>query len=165
VESARRCFGVSRQPNPYHRSDNDALLPLSAMSGCRRESSNYEMESRMTGRLVGRVALVTGSSSGLGQAIALAYSQEGAVVFCVDLYPAERNAININTGKADDVHNRIGGQGTHEKIRQTGGEATYHRADLTKARDVELAVRACVSRYGRLDIMVNNAGMCWLSVI
>lgn len=112
----------------------------------------------MVGRLVDRVALVTGSSSGLGQAIALAFAAEGAVVFCVDLYPSERNAINVNTGKADDFNNRIGGQGTHEKIRQNRGEATYHRADLTKARDVELAVRACVSRYGRLDIMVNNAG-------
>lgn len=117
----------------------------------------------MAGRLTGRVALVTGSSSGLGQAIALAFAQEGAVLFCVDLYPAERNAVNPSTGKADDLNNRVGGQGTHEKIRQAGGEATYHRADLTKARDVELAVRACVSRYGRLDIMVNNAGMCYFS--
>ena len=113
----------------------------------------------MAGRLKGRVAIVTGSSSGLGQAISLAFAQEGALVFCVDLYPSERSAVNGSTGKADDFNNRIGGQGTHEKIRQLGSEATYHKADLTKARDVELAVRACVSRYGRLDIMVNNAGM------
>ena len=113
----------------------------------------------MAKRLAGRIALVTGSSSGLGQAIAVAFAQEGAVLFCVDLYPSERNPVNSTTGKADDFNNRVSGQGTHEKIRQAGGEATYHRADLTKARDVELAVRACVSRYGRLDIMVNNAGM------
>ena len=121
-----------------------------------------DTKANMTGRLAGRVAIVTGSSSGLGQAIALAFAAEGAVIFCVDFYPSERNAVNTSTGKADDFNNRIGGQGTHEKIRQMGSEATYHRADLTKARDVELAVRACVGRYGRLDIMVNNAGM-WKS--
>jgi NAD(P)-dependent dehydrogenase (short-subunit alcohol dehydrogenase family) len=113
----------------------------------------------MSKRLLNRIALITGSSSGLGRAIALAFATEGAVIFCVDLYPSSRNAINASTGKADDIHNRIGGQGTHERIRQAGGEATYHRADLTKSREVELAVRACVARYGRLDVMVNNAGM------
>lgn len=119
----------------------------------------------MTKSLLDRVILVTGSSSGLGQAVALAFAAEGAILFCVDLYPSERNAVNTATGKADDVNNRIGGQGTHEKIRQMGCEATYHRADLTKAREVELAVRACVARYGRLDVMVNNAGMCYECVI
>ena len=113
----------------------------------------------MSKRLLNRIALITGSSSGLGQAIALAFATEGAIIFCVDLYPSSRNAINATTGKADDIHNRVGGQGTHEKIRQAGGESTYHRADLTKSREVEFAVRACVARYGRLDVMVNNAGM------
>jgi NAD(P)-dependent dehydrogenase (short-subunit alcohol dehydrogenase family) len=113
----------------------------------------------MTSRLSGRVAVVTGSSSGLGQSIALAFAQEGAIIYCVDLYPGPRNAINAATGKADDFHNRVVGQGTHEKIRQAGGEATYHKADLTKARDVDFAIRACVRQYGRIDIMCNNAGI------
>ena len=111
------------------------------------------------GRLTNRIAIVTGSSSGLGAAICTAFALEGAKVFCVDLYPSPRNAINASTGKADEIHNRVGGQGTHEKIRQWGGEAIFHKADVTKARDMELAVRSCVRAYGRLDIMCCNAGI------
>ena len=114
---------------------------------------------RPSGRLQSRVAIVTGSSSGLGAAICHAFSAEGASVFCVDLYPSPRNAINASTGKADDFNVRVQGQGTHERIRQLGGEATYHKADVTKAREVDFAVRACVAKYGRVDIMVNNAGV------
>jgi NAD(P)-dependent dehydrogenase (short-subunit alcohol dehydrogenase family) len=40
-----------------------------------------------------------------------------------------------------------------------GGEATYHKADVTKAREMDFAIRACVQRYKRVDIMVNNAGI------
>ncbi|KAK5458183.1 hypothetical protein LTS15_004262 [Exophiala xenobiotica] len=112
------------------------------------------------GRLKGRIAVVTGSSSGLGQAICLAFAAEGASIFCIDLYPSPRNAINPITSRADDFHNRVpSSPGTHELIRQQGGEATYHKADVTRARDVELAIRACVQRYKRVDIMVNNAGV------
>jgi NAD(P)-dependent dehydrogenase (short-subunit alcohol dehydrogenase family) len=112
------------------------------------------------GRLKGRIAVVTGSSSGLGQAICLAFAAEGASIFCIDLYPSPRNAVNAITSRADDFHNRMpSSPGTHELIRQQGGEATYHKADVTRARDVELAIRACVQRYKRVDIMVNNAGV------
>ena len=117
------------------------------------------MAAAPNGRLSGRIAIVTGSSSGLGAAICHSFAAEGASVFCVDLYPSPRNGLNPHTLRADDLHNRVNGQGTHEKIRQSGGEATYHKADVTKARDMELAVRACVQRYGRVDIMVNNAGV------
>jgi len=113
----------------------------------------------MPGRLQDRIAFVTGSSSGLGAAICIAFASEGAKVFCVDLYPSPRNAINSSTGRADDFNNRVAGQGTHEKIRQSGGEATYHKADVTKARDMDFAVRACAQRYGRVDIVCNNAGI------
>jgi NAD(P)-dependent dehydrogenase (short-subunit alcohol dehydrogenase family) len=111
-------------------------------------------------RLEGRIAIVTGSSSGLGAAIALALSSHGASVFCIDLYPAPRNAINPATNRADNLHNRAAGQpGTHERIRQQGGQAMYYKADVTRSRDMELAIRACVSAYRRLDIMVCNAGL------
>lgn len=111
------------------------------------------------GRLQDRIAIVTGSSSGLGAAICVAFAAQGAKLFCVDLYPAPRNKANPTTNKGDDLKNRTQGQGTHEKIRQSGGEATFHRADITKAREVELAIRACVQKYGRLDIICNNAGI------
>ena len=110
-------------------------------------------------RLKDRIAIITGSSSGLGAAIATAFATEGATVFCVDLYPSPRNAINASTGKADDFNVRGSGQGTHERLRQLGHEATFHKADITKPREIELAVRACVAKYHRVDIMVNNAGI------
>lgn len=116
-------------------------------------------ESSKADRLTGRVAIVTGTSSGLGAAISEAFALEGASIFCIDLYPSPRNPINPTTGKADDFHNRIKGQGTHERIRQNGGEAHFHKADVTKAREMEFAVRACVQRYKRVDILVNNAGI------
>jgi hypothetical protein len=101
-------------------------------------------------RLEGRIAIVTGSSSGLGRAIALALASHGASVFCIDLYPAPRsntstssNALTPTTSRTtDDMHVRSYEPGTHERIRQLGGEAVYHKADVTKARDMDLAVRA-----------------------
>ena len=117
------------------------------------------MSNKRHGRLSDRIAIITGSSSGLGAAIAVAFATEGATVFCVDLYPSPRNAINASTGKADDFNVRGSGQGTHERLRQLGHEATFQKADITKPREIELAVRACVAKYHRVDIMVNNAGI------
>jgi NAD(P)-dependent dehydrogenase (short-subunit alcohol dehydrogenase family) len=115
----------------------------------------------MQGRLEGKAAIVTGSSSGLGRAIAIAYAAEGARVCCVDMYPGLRNAINIKTGKADDFNNRVeDGIPTHELLLQKyGSRHTYTRADMTNAANVEAAVHTCVEAFGRLDIMVNNAGI------
>lgn len=116
----------------------------------------------MACRLVDRVAFITGSSSGLGREIAHAYAIEGAHVCCVDLYPGLRNAIDSNTGKADDFHNRANtGVPTHEAIRAhpDGKPHIFIRADVTSASDVEAAIEECVATFGRLDIMVNNAGI------
>lgn len=115
----------------------------------------------MPGRLHGKIALVTGSSSGLGAAIATAYAREGANVCCVDLYPAPRNSVNSETGKADCIHSRLAnGRATHEYLQQAhGARAIFVRADLTSAQEVEAAVAQCVGEFGRLDVMVNNAGI------
>ncbi|OCL05655.1 dehydrogenase with different specificitie [Glonium stellatum] len=115
----------------------------------------------MPGRLSGKTAIVTGSSSGLGRAIAHAYAQEGAQICCVDLYPTSRNAIDAVTGKADSFHNRtVTDTPTHEALREAyGGRYVFVRADLTKAEDVKHAVLSCAKEFGRLDIMVNNAGI------
>ena len=113
----------------------------------------------MPGRLDGKTAIVTGSSSGLGREIAIAYACEGAQVCCVDLYPAPRNAINPATGKADDFKNRTTGQATHEYLQQAGMVAIFVKADLTLATGVEAAIETCVRKFGRLDIMANNAGI------
>lgn len=115
----------------------------------------------MQGRLDNKTALITGASSGLGAAIATAYAREGANICCVDLYPTPRNPVNLETGKADSIHNRLPTkEATHEYLRRAhGARAIFFRADVTRAEDVEGAVRECVREFGRLDIMVNNAGI------
>ncbi|KAF1987469.1 NAD(P)-binding protein [Aulographum hederae CBS 113979] len=115
----------------------------------------------MSSRLSGKTAIVTGSSSGLGRAIATAYAEEGAQICCVDLYPTLRNQIDSKTGKADSFHNRsTDGVPTHEYLKSTfGGNPIFVTANFTKAGDVEAAVAECVRQFGRLDIMVNNAGI------
>ncbi|KAF2138448.1 uncharacterized protein K452DRAFT_300988 [Aplosporella prunicola CBS 121167] len=115
----------------------------------------------MPDRLFGKTALITGSSSGLGRAIATAYAAEGAKICCLDLYPTPRN--DPKTGKATSFHERdaSAGQPTDEFLRQTYPDckAIFVKADITKPEDVENAVAACVGQFGRVDIMVNNAGI------
>lgn len=103
----------------------------------------------MSKKLEGKVAIVTGSSSGNGRAIALAFAREGAKVVCSDLQKSARQG-----GYEGDIE-----IDTDEVIRNEGGEALFLKADVTKASDVQALVDAAVSNYGRLDIMVNNAGV------
>lgn len=115
-----------------------------------------------SGRLKDKVALITGSSSGLGRAIALAFADEGAKICCVDIYPNLRNAVDKETGKADSIHNRIDtGKPTHELLAEHFGldKFVFVRTDCTVATDVDNAVKECVKAFGRLDILVNNAGI------
>lgn len=90
------------------------------------------------GRLAGKVAIVTGSTRGIGRATAVRFAGEGARV--------------IVTGRSADA-----GRGVEEEIRNAGGEATYVRADLADEGDVMAMVRAAVDRYGTLTTLVNNA--------
>jgi NAD(P)-dependent dehydrogenase (short-subunit alcohol dehydrogenase family) len=115
----------------------------------------------MPDRLKDRVALVTGGSSGLGRAICLAFAAEGAKVLCVDLYETPRNKTNEATGKADDFNVRVSGETTAEEAARLYRSTTcdFFKADITKADDVGAAVSKCVELYGRLDIIVNNAGI------
>ncbi|KAF2465638.1 NAD(P)-binding protein [Lindgomyces ingoldianus] len=135
-------------------------MSISRLSILPRSSSRCASSTR-PGRLSGKTALVTGSSSGLGRAIVKAYAYEGANVCCVDLYPHLRNATNPDTGKADHLYNRIvTGTPTHELLTHThGGKHVFIKADLTRAEEVEGAVLSCVKEFGRLDIIVNNAGI------
>ncbi|MCJ1251232.1 hypothetical protein MMC30_008463 [Trapelia coarctata] len=98
-------------------------------------------------RLHQKVAIVTGASSGLGRAIALAYASHGTkLIVCADLGPDSR------AGE---------GTPTHEKICELYGEgkAVFVKCDVGEAKDVESAVKSAAERGGRLDIMVNNAGL------
>lgn len=91
--------------------------------------------------LAGKTATVTGSSSGIGQAIALALAREGATV-----------AVNY----ARDAE---GAQSTVKEIEAGGGRAFACGADVSKPADVQNLIGETVRRFGRLDIMVNNAGV------
>lgn len=91
-------------------------------------------------RLEGKVAIVTGSSSGIGKAIACRFAEEGAKVVV-----AARRATLCER--------------TVEQIRARGGEANAVRVDVTDERQVEALLQTAVDRYGRVDILVNNAGV------
>lgn len=106
-------------------------------------------ENYVAKRLGGHVALVTGASSGNGRAIAIALAAEGAKVMCSDLRQAA-----LEGGYEKDI-----GTTTHEVIVNSGGEAAFFKADASKASDVEALVDGTVAKFGRLDLIVNNAGV------
>jgi 3-oxoacyl-[acyl-carrier protein] reductase len=91
-------------------------------------------------RLKGKVALITGSSRGVGRAVALAYAREGASV--VVNYASNKNA-------AGEVV---------AAIKEMGGRAIAFRADVAKAAEAEALVQNTIEQFGGLDILVNNAG-------
>jgi NAD(P)-dependent dehydrogenase (short-subunit alcohol dehydrogenase family) len=89
-------------------------------------------------RLEGEIALVTGSTSGIGKAIATAFAAEGARV--------------VVTGR-----DRARGDATVGAITGAGGEATFHAADLSDEAACAQLVSAAVERFGRITVLVNNA--------
>ena len=93
------------------------------------------------GRLQNKVAAITGASSGLGRAIALVYSAEGAAVVCADLDP-----ISKAPAKEGDV------KATHEVIGERGGKAIFVKCDVTDGGNVQDLVDNAVQEYGRLDM-------------
>lgn len=92
-------------------------------------------------RLTGRNAVVTGSSSGIGRAIALAYAAEGASVMCADIQPTAR-------GEAVDGNPKT----THEAILEKGGRAAFLKTDVTDEAQVKALVAEAVKQFGRLDM-------------
>ena len=95
--------------------------------------------------LTNKVALVTGSSRGLGKAMALTFAREGASV--------------VVTGRTEEPHPRIAGtiKQTVEEIRAAGGKAIAVRGDVAVAEDLQRLVETAVKEYGRVDILVHNA--------
>src|SRR5690242_16677525 len=91
-------------------------------------------------RLQGKTALVTGSTSGIGQAIAEAFAREGARVVV--------SGRNAQRGKA-----------VVETIQAAGGTAAYVRADLATKAEADHLAREASEAFGPIDILVNNAGI------
>jgi NAD(P)-dependent dehydrogenase (short-subunit alcohol dehydrogenase family) len=100
-------------------------------------------------QLQDRVALVTGAASGMGRATALALAARGAAVMCTDIRKSAKGE-----GYETDIE-----VDTDDLIRRDGGKADFRTCDVSAALDVEAAVAAAVEQFGRLDIMVNNAGI------
>ena len=90
-------------------------------------------------RLKDRVAMITGGGSGIGKATALLFAREGAKVAVVDVDP-------------------VAGQQVASEIGESGGDALFVRADLTRDAEVKRAVEEAVERFGALHILFNNAG-------
>jgi glucose 1-dehydrogenase len=93
------------------------------------------------GELSGKVAIVTGASSGIGYAIAQLFGRNGA-------------AVTVNYLAHDDEAEKLVGE-----IEATGGRAIAVKGDVSDAKDVEKLVETTVDTFGRLDILVNNAGI------
>lgn len=99
-------------------------------------------------RLKDKVAIVTGSSSGIGRGIAKEVGKEGAKVVCSDVREEPR--------EGDFIENDIA---THKLIQEKGGESTFVECDVSDLEDVKSLVESAVEEFGRLDVMVNNAGV------
>ncbi|KAA9338574.1 SDR family oxidoreductase [Hymenobacter busanensis] len=90
-------------------------------------------------RLEGKVAIVTGGGTGIGEAVAKRFAKEGAAVVVAGFVE-------------DPVHEVV------EEISQTGGRAVAFTGDLSVQETAEACVRLAVQQYGKLDILINNAG-------
>src|SRR3972149_6569764 len=94
-------------------------------------------------RLVGKVAFITGGGSGIGRASAERFAEEGAKVVIAEI---------------DAVTGAAAAQSARARAQNSGGDAHFVRCDVREKADVEVAFAETIRRYGRLDILHNNAG-------
>ncbi len=92
-------------------------------------------------QLTGQVAIITGASTGIGQACAVGFGKEGMKV-----------VVNYHSGKED-------AEATAKRVREVGGEAITVQADVSREEDVERLFQACLDAYGHVDVVLSNAGV------
>jgi meso-butanediol dehydrogenase/(S,S)-butanediol dehydrogenase/diacetyl reductase len=91
-------------------------------------------------KLKGRVAVITGGTSGIGKATGILFAQEGAKIVLVG---------------RDEAKGRM----SREEIKRHGGEAIFVKADVSKSIEVQEMVEHAIEKYGRIDVLFNNAGV------
>lgn len=94
----------------------------------------------MSKRFEDRVVMITGGTTGIGQAVAIAFAKEGAKV--------------VVSGRRAETGNKV-----VEEIKNIGGEAVFCRADVSKTEDIKNLVNFTLDKYGKLDHAFNNAGV------
>lgn len=124
-------------PLPVRASPEDGVLVFGRLT----YNDRVEREKKIKGALVGKSILVTGASGGIGSEIALAAADEGA-----------RVAIHYHT-------NRRAAETLLRKIKRSGGVGILVRADVSKDRDSKKLIESVVEHFGRLDGLVNCAGI------
>lgn len=115
-------------------------LPLEVFKKRRINIYRWVWKMSGEGRVEGQVAVVTGSTRGIGEAIAKVLAEEGAT--------------SIITGRT-----REDGERVVNEIRENGGEAEYYHLDVTDEDEVREVMDSVYEKYGRFDILVNNAGV------
>ena len=91
-------------------------------------------------RILEKVAIITGAASGIGRTTAILFAKEGGKVIVAD-------------------QNEVGGNETVDMIRSDGGQAIFERVNVTSATDIQDMVETTINTYGKLNILVNNAGI------
>ena len=101
-------------------------------------------------RLKDRVAIVTGGSSGIGRGVCLEYAREGAKIVVADV---------IEHPKPGKHHDKDVTTPTMDVIKDLGGDGLFYQTDMSEEDSVRALVQETIAHYGRLDIIVNNAGI------
>jgi len=129
-------ISVHVEKGPRHWTDADVKALETAV-----EEVQQELDGARGTRLAGKIALVTGGNTGIGRGVALAYAEEGADV-AIAWIAREPDARSLVT-----------------EVERRGRKALAIRCDVTSEADVRALVRGVVERFGRLDVLVNNAGI------
>src|SRR3546814_12194528 len=108
------------------------------------EPRQWRKPARGGGRRAGKAAIVTGAATGIGEATARLYADEGAKVVVADIRAAE-------------------GEALARAIREAGGDAIFIATDVAQSEDLERPVSQAEHRFGRLDILTANAGVLGLN--